>query len=172
MRRERAGTSYFFSFCRSADLTSCEKLQVSFRQTPPVPNLRRSGLRTNSRIAFLDILFCLAISPGAVWAANYQVIEIYPGQDVDIYFEINLSGTVALRIETMSGPGCAELWWIRWPLGNIASLGKRCGSFRLPIPGVTEFTLSAKLRAAGVDRRTKIIAAANERVANSATLQW
>lgn len=123
-------------------------------------------------LLFSTVFICMAISPRAVWAAKYQVIELYPGQDVDVYFEINLSGTVALRIETMSGPGCVELWWIRWPLGSIASLGKRCGSFRLPIPGVTEFTVSAKLRATGVDRRTKIIAAANERVANSVTLQW
>jgi hypothetical protein len=105
-------------------------------------------------------------------AADYQVINIQPGQTVDIYFEVNLSGNVSLRIATKSGPGCAELWWIKWPLGNIKSLGKKCGATRLSIPGITDFAVAGKLRAGGVNVHTKIIAASSEQVANSITLQW
>jgi hypothetical protein len=108
----------------------------------------------------------------AARAADYQIIDIQPGQTVDVYFEINLSGEVVLRIATKTGPGCAEFWWINWPFGNISSVGKKCGSSRASIPGWSDFSLSSKLRAAGVSEPTKIIAASSERVANSVTLQW
>jgi hypothetical protein len=105
-------------------------------------------------------------------AADYQVIDVQPGQTVDVYFEINLSGSVSLRIVTKNGPGCAELWWIKWPLGDIKSLGKKCGNARFALPGITDFAVAGKLRATGVSVPTKIIAASNERVANSVSLQW
>ena len=107
-----------------------------------------------------------------VRAADYQVIDVQPAQTVDVYFEINLSGSVSLRIATKTGAGCAELWWIKWPLGDIKSLGKKCGIVRLSIPGLTDFSFAGKLRATGVNVPTKIIAASSERVANSVSLQW
>jgi hypothetical protein len=112
------------------------------------------------------------LSTPNVRAADYQVIDVQPGQTVDVYFEINLSGTVSLRIATKTGLGCAELWWIKWPLGDIKSLGRKCGSARLALPGITDFAVAGKLRATGVSVPTKIIAASNERVANSVSLQW
>jgi hypothetical protein len=105
-------------------------------------------------------------------ATDFQIIDINPGQTVDVYFQINLSGQVALRIATQYGPGCAEFWWIKWPLGNIKSLGRKCGSARLTIPSWADLAFAGKLRATGVTQPTKIVAAANERVANSVTLQW
>ena len=105
-------------------------------------------------------------------AVEYQVIDLQPGQTVDVYFEINLTGNVALKIATQTGLGCAELWWIEWPFGNIKSLGKKCGLVRLSIPGLTNFAVAGKLRATGANAPTKIIAASNERVANSVTLHW
>jgi hypothetical protein len=107
-----------------------------------------------------------------VQAAEYQVIDLQPGQTVDVYFDINLSGSVSLRIVTKSGLGCAELWWIKWPLGDIKSLGRKCGSARIALPGITDFAIAGKLRAGGASVPMKIIAASNERVANSVTLQW
>jgi hypothetical protein len=108
----------------------------------------------------------------AAHSADFQIIDIDPGQTVDVYFEINLSGSVVLRIATQSGQGCAEFWWIKWPLGNISSLGKRCGSTRIAIPGLSDFAVAGKLRATGVNVPTKIVAAATEQVANSVRLQW
>jgi hypothetical protein len=123
------------------------------------------------RSVSLSCFFSVAIV-ASVRAADYQLIEVNPGQSVDVYFEINLSGTVALRIETAAGPGCAEFWWIKWPFGNISSLGKLCGITRVGIPGLSELAISGKLRASGVTKPTKIIAASNERVANSVTVRW
>lgn len=122
---------------------------------------------------FVLLMLTIAGLPSAsANAADYQMIELNRGQTVDVYFDINLAGTVALRIATKSGPGCADLWWIKWPFGNIESLGRRCGSFRLSIPGITRFAVAAKLRASGVQRATKIITAATEQVANSVPVRW
>jgi hypothetical protein len=125
-------------------------------------------------LRFLCLLWFLTgtIAASAARAADYQVIAIDPGQTVDVYFEIDLSGTVALRIETAGGPGCAEFWWIKWPFANISSLGRICGTTHIPIPGLTALAISGKLRASGVSKPTKIIAASSERVANSVTLRW
>jgi hypothetical protein len=118
-------------------------------------------------------LICIFVMIAApVRAADYQLISLRPGQTVDVYFEINLNGSVALRIETATGTGCAEFWWIKWPFGNITSLGRLCGSTHIAIPGLSELTISGKLRASGVRVPTKIIAAASERVANSVTVRW
>jgi hypothetical protein len=117
-------------------------------------------------------MFFLMIDIFAASAADYQLITLDPGQTVDVYFEINLSGSLTLRVETVSGPGCADFWWIKWPLGNIKSLGKICGTRRIEIPGLSDFAISGKLRASGVARPTKIVAASNEHVANSVTLRW
>src|SRR5207248_2225009 len=99
---------------------------------------------------FLIVAFAVVfgtLAPQVGRTADYQVIDVQPGLTVDVYFEINLAGTVALRIATKTGPGCAELWWIKWPLGDIKSLGKKCGSARLAIPGITDFAVAGKLRA-------------------------
>jgi hypothetical protein len=120
----------------------------------------------------LMCLFLVVGLHGTAAAAEFQVIDLQPGQTVDVYFEINLSGQVALRIATKFGPGCAEFWWIKWPLGNIKSLGKICGTARLTIPGWRDVALAGKLRATGVTAPTKIVAASSERVANSVALQW
>lgn len=115
------------------------------------------------------IFLCSEESPRA---APVQIIDLKPGQTVDIYFEINLSGNVVIRIATQTGVGCADLWWIKWPLGNVSSLGRHCGTARIPIPGFSSFAIAAKLRATGVTVNTKIIAASTETVANSVRVQW
>jgi hypothetical protein len=105
-------------------------------------------------------------------AADYQLISVEPGQNVDLYFEINLSGEVFLRIGSRGGSGCADFWWINWPFGNLQSLGSHCGAARFKIPGLTSFAIASKLRAGGVTEPTKIVAAASEQVANSVPITW
>jgi hypothetical protein len=112
------------------------------------------------------------LSTGSTIASEYQVITVTPGNDADVYFQINLSGTVYLKIETPRGPGCADFWWIIWPLGTVKQLGTRCGSDRLPIPSWSDFAIASKLRVGGVSEPTKIIAASSETVANSITVRW
>jgi hypothetical protein len=85
--------------------------------------------------AGLVVLLILLRPYQSASAADYQIIALQPGQTTDVYFEFNLSGQVSLRIVTQLGPGCAEMWWITWPLGRITSIRRKCGSVRLPIPG-------------------------------------
>jgi hypothetical protein len=122
----------------------------------------------------LLVIFVVACAwyPATARAADFQIIDLRPGETVDVYFEINVSGSVVLRIATQNGPGCAEFWWIKWPLGNISSLGRRCASTRIAIPGLSDLAVAGKLRATGVSVPTKIVAAATEQVANSVRLQW
>jgi hypothetical protein len=112
----------------------------------------------------------LAVGLKTARADNYQIISVEPGQNVDVYFEINLSGGV--RIVSRSGSGCADFWWINWPFGTLQSLGRHCGAARFKIPGLTNFAIASKLRAGGVTEPTKIVAAANEQAANSVTITW
>jgi hypothetical protein len=57
----------------------------------------------------LAVLLFILNAPAGL-AADYQIVDIRPGETVDTYFEINLSGSVFIRIETKSGPSCAEFW--------------------------------------------------------------
>jgi hypothetical protein len=106
-------------------------------------------------------------------AADYQIIDVPVGHAVDAYFEINVSGKVYVRIETSSGPGCADFWWITWPLGRIQELGHHCASAQFEIPGLlSDLSVSSKLRAGGVSQPTKLVVADRIEVARSVTIIW
>jgi hypothetical protein len=78
-------------------------------------------------------------------AADDQLVNILPGENVDVFFEINLSGHVVARIQTRTGPGCAEFWWVVWPFGYVRQVGRHCGQAEFQIPGLFDFSISAKL---------------------------
>ncbi|WP_156439830.1 hypothetical protein [Bradyrhizobium valentinum] len=119
-------------------------------------------------------LGAVAVAPfcSSARAVDFQVVEVQPGQNVDVFFQINLSGKVYTRIETRNGPGCANFWWILWPFGNIRELGKQCGFADFEIPGLFDFSVSSKLRAGGVSELTKVGFAADAQVARSITIEW
>jgi hypothetical protein len=117
-------------------------------------------------------IIALGLGPKAVYAADYQIIDVKPGENVDVYVEINLKGFVYARIQTRNGPGCANFWWIVWPLGSIKHVGNYCGASRFEIPGWRDLALWSKLRVGGVTEPTKIVAAATEAVAISAPVNW
>jgi hypothetical protein len=98
-------------------------------------------------------------------AQEHQLIRVASGATEDIYFEINLSGNLYLSIRSPDGIGCVDLWWIKWPLGNLTQLGKRCGNVRLAIPGISDFAISAKLRARAESKPIAIVASSSEKVA-------
>ena len=50
-------------------------------------------------------------------AADYELVRIPAGSTGNVYFEVNMSGQVFLSIRDTRGPACANLWWIKWPLG-------------------------------------------------------
>lgn len=128
------------------------------------PTIRLS--RRAVTAALMTVPFCPA------HAADFQIVEVQPGQNVDVFFQINLYGRVFVRIETRNGIGCADFWWILWPLGNVRQIGRQCGSADFEIPGLLDFSISSKLRAGGVSETTKIAIAANAQVAHSVTIPW
>ena len=97
----------------------------------------------------MAILFCVLVSPLA-HAADPQIENVSKGESKDLYFQINVSGTVYVKIAAKPGESaCANFWWIKWPLGNIKALGRHCNFARFEIPGITDLALSSKLRVGG-----------------------
>jgi hypothetical protein len=101
-----------------------------------------------------------------------QFVDVLPGQNVDLFFQINLSGKVYTRIDTRTGSGCAEFWWILWPFGTIRELGNRCGQAEFEIPSLFDYSIASKLRAGGVSELTKIALSATAEVAQTVTIPW
>lgn len=118
-------------------------------------------------VVYLGVIAGVAEAHPAV-----QIIEVPEGRTVDAYFEINLSGNVFLSIRDKTGPACADLWWITWPLGRIQEVGHKCGNVRLEIPGWLDLAISSKLRAGGTSGLTKIIVSENSEIANTITINF
>jgi hypothetical protein len=98
-------------------------------------------------------------------AADYNITEIQSGDTADVFFEINTTGKLYLSIRGKDGFGCVDLWWIIWPLGSIAEVGKRCRNVTLDIPGWSKLAAASKLRARAIAGPVKIIGSSNEKVA-------
>jgi hypothetical protein len=133
---------------------------ISSHESPKVASaLQRLGAKTAR--GFIA-LFCAVASQGLL-AEPPKVFTLVPGASSDAYFEINVSGTVFVTIAAPPGQEpCAEFWWIKWPLGTVESLGRKCGNLRLETPGLSRFAMSAKLRAGGAKSVIKIAISANE----------
>jgi hypothetical protein len=116
------------------------------------------------------VAILIASGPGA--AKDYDIVSIKAGDTADVYFQINLSGTLYLDIRTKDGAGCANLWWIKWPFGTIKDEGKRCGFVRLDIPGFFDLSFSSKLRGSAEGSDIKIGYSANEAVAHRITFDF
>ena len=136
----------------------------------------------NSRFDWAKIQFkCCRYLPGLIGviccagatAAPPQVFTLNPGSATDAYFEVNVSGTVFVAISAPVGQEpCADFWWIKWPLGNVESLGRKCNFVRFDTPGLGSFAISAKLRAGGAKSTVKLAISANEAAARSHTFQF
>ncbi|MCK3775226.1 hypothetical protein MZK49_00610 [Ensifer sesbaniae] len=118
--------------------------------------------------AWMAMLFMAG--PGA--ARDYDIVTVKSGDTADVYFQINLSGTLYLDIRTKDGVGCANLWWITWPLGTIKSEGRHCGFVKLDIPGFFDLSFSSKLRASAESSDIMIGYSANEAVAHSIKFEF
>ena len=128
-----------------------------------------------ARVTLAWIRSCLlaALIPTIVTAAEHQIILVNPGQNTDVYFEINLKGSVFLSIYSPDGGDqCAEFWWITWPFGSVKSIGRLCDSARLEIPGLSAFAVSAKLRVGGAKVPLKVVAAATEEVSQAVKVSF
>lgn len=129
--------------------------------------------RSSSFFAFSLLLGLGTMVLSSAHAADPQIETVQKGESKDLYFQINLSGKVFVNVGgPPGGTNCAEFWWIKWPLGNIQSLGRHCGVASFDIPGVLDFAISSKLRVGGTDNLVKIAISATESIANSATFSF
>lgn len=130
-------------------------------------------MSTKTSIAAILGVATLATTPygGAVAQTAAQIIDVPPGQASDLFFFVNTSGKVYVKIvaEGNNRP-CSNLWWIKWGVGTVEQLGEKCGNFSLDIPGLP--AVSGKLRIAGRDYRMKVAISSDETVAHSATINF
>jgi hypothetical protein len=106
-------------------------------------------------------------------ASDAQVIYVPPGESVDVFFQINTSGRVYVKIAAPAGEApCADFWWIEWPLGTVSQLGRHCNEAVFEIPGLLAASISAKLRAGGATSQLKIGISSDEQVARGITLTF
>lgn len=127
--------------------------------------------RWGARLIFV-VGAAIAVSQSGQVAAQVRDLEIHTiqkGQSSDLYFQINLKGRVFINIASRAGESnCANLWWIKWPLGNIEDLGRHCGLASFEIPTLfRNLAFSSKLRVGATENEIKIAVAASESVANS-----
>lgn len=111
---------------------------------------------------------CLSIvlvaSP--VQAEDYVTLWVNPGESIDVYWNVNLSGKVYLIADVGGNPGCLDYWWIVWPFTQIKKLGRHCGRVEFDLPSMTDWAIGGKLRAGGATMRTRLRGSALESVAH------
>lgn len=122
-----------------------------------------------SRLAVLALCAGLIGEIRPTFADDVKIISVAPGESADVYFEFNLAGRIFLHIRQAGGWGCADLWWIVWPLGSIKDVGQKCGLVALDVPGASSFAISSKLRARAEGTPIQIGVSSNETVANHIT---
>lgn len=122
-------------------------------------------------LLFSCLMTIMEVSEAA--STDQQVTELRPGESVDAYFEINLSGQLFIYIVAEpGGEACADFWWIKWPLGRNEDVGRFCNEVTFKIPGWSSLAISSKLRAGGARNRIKIVVRANEEVANKLSISF
>lgn len=143
------------------------------RQNSPdsrCPPCKRNLSKYIVRTAFMVSSTTMIVTSVTAQVKDPHIYTVEKGQSAALYFEINLKGTVYVKLGAKPGESnCAEFWWIIWPLGNIKSLGRHCGTASFKIPGVFDLAFSSKLRVGATDNQVKIAISASESLANSAS---
>lgn len=122
-----------------------------------------TGRDARSFAAALMVVLALALVGAA--QAQEKTIWVEPGKNVDVYWEINLAGTVYLAADIDGAPACVDYWWITWPFQRVEQLGRHCGRVTFDLPGLGSFAIGGKLRVGGASARTRIQGTADEEVA-------
>lgn len=119
------------------------------------------------------VAVALTLSCGiAALAADLQIVDMPAAQQVDLYTQVNVGGSVFVRIVSPSGPACADFWWIQWPFGTVQQLGRHCDFARFDIPGLFKAAAASRLRAGGGSGNLKLGVSTEEKVAASATIRF
>lgn len=116
----------------------------------------------------------LLLATAARSAGEFEIIDVPAATNKDVYFQINVSGKVYLRLVAENGgEACADFWWIKWPLGTVEKLGRHCGSAQFTIPTFfSDFAVSSKLRVGGANTHLKIAASDSIQVSSNATVTF
>jgi hypothetical protein len=99
-------------------------------------------------------------------AEDYKTVWVSPGESVDVYWDINLSGKVYLAADIDGRPACLDYWWIVWPFAQVKNVGRHCGRASFDLPSLSDWAIGGKLRAGGADARTRLRGTAQESVAH------
>lgn len=89
----------------------------------------------------------LLIASGSVFCQTPLKIRISQGQTADIWFGVNVAGSVNLAVYTRDGKNKIKLRWVTWGVGSSRELGEwgPTGSLTVPISW-WKGVVSAKLR--------------------------
>ena len=68
-------------------------------------------------------IFHLSIN---VVLADDQIKSGKPGQNITLWYGVNFTGHIYLKIHGENGTHCANLWWI--VMGIVKQIGRRCGN--------------------------------------------
>jgi hypothetical protein len=119
------------------------------------------------RLTWLIFTISMAATlASAARAEDYKTIWVDPGKNVDVYWDINLSGRVFLAADINGGPACLDYWWIVWPFTQIKQLGHHCGRVTFNLPALSDWAVGGKLRAGGANVRTRLQGTASEALAH------
>src|SRR5271156_3875749 len=67
-----------------------------------------------------------------------QIVDIPEGQSADVFFQINTSGKLYLKVVAAGGESCVDLSWIKWPNGEVQNVGRTCGNATIAPPTTPE----------------------------------
>jgi hypothetical protein len=111
---------------------------------------------------------CLAVLLScSAHAGSSEIFWVDPGKNVDVYWDVNLSGKVYLAADVNGIPACLDYWWIVWPFTQIKQLGRHCGRAVFELPTLGDWAIGGKLRAGGATVRTRIQGTADEALAHN-----
>jgi hypothetical protein len=102
------------------------------------------------------LITCVLFAAIANSRDDVQIIDILAGQQADVFFQINTTGKLYLKIVAQSGESCINLWWIKWPSNSVEQLGRKCGNVIIDTPDVPNGAQAARLRAGPANAHTKI----------------
>lgn len=122
--------------------------------------------RAMNPIQLVPFVLLLALMTAPARAGDYETIFLEPGNTVDVYWNVNVSGKLYVAADINGRPACLEYWWIVWPFTQIKSLGRRCGRASFALPALSDWAIGGKLRASGATARTRVRATAQEQVSH------
>ncbi len=98
------------------------------------------------RIGVIPMLVLIGSFSSVVRAE--KEIKIPAGQSADVWWGVNVSGSIHYVIRTRDDSDRVKFWWIKWGIGSIENAGLRTdvGSLQIPI-SLFKGVMAAKLRA-------------------------